>query len=219
MSDEPGTEVEDLEGFKDLIRRAKAGDTSVLPEMSRHLNERPGVWRVIGDLRTQAEQLWTELIAGSNLVRSESIANVVGTLKQSVMGPNPTPMIRLLADRVVLSWLQLHHADLDLACHLKNPEVAPRRVESVSRRQQQLMKGYLKSLAMLETVQRLVPVTHIPDGGGSPRAADPPTSETPEEGADVLPMPSDQSDQDDPARRIAAQIRSENQSEPMRRAQ
>ena len=219
MSDTITIEDDETGRVKAIIKRASVGDTSVLPELREVLDNNPALWRHLGNLATQTERVWIDLITSNHLVASESLRRFIAALKLELVGPDPSPVLRLQSEQVAISWLQLHHVDLLLADLSQYKGGSMRQLDSATRRKERVARAHQRALALLETVKRLMPVPQSPDGDGSPRAADPPTADTPEEGADVLPMPSDQSDRDDPARRIAAQIRSENQSEPMRRAQ
>jgi hypothetical protein len=81
-------------------------------------------------------------------------------LKAELAGPDPTPLERLLADRVAACWLQLHYYEAILAQSLGNMTIAQghyqqRRIDSAHRR-------YLAAIKTLALVRKLaVPVLQV----------------------------------------------------------
>lgn len=216
MSDMITTEDDETGRVQAIIKRAEAGDVSVLPELRVFLDDNPALWRQMGNLATHAELVWVELIAGTSQVAAESLRRFIATMKCDLIGPSPSPALRLQADQVAISWLQLHHADIQLASLNQKALVPLRQLESETRRQQQLARGHQRALAMLETLRRLEPVLQAPDGGGTPI-----TGETggPELEMGILPLPTIELPPIDTSRRIVAQTPAESPVEPMRRAQ
>src|SRR4051794_16064316 len=117
MYDPPSEEVE--EPIKDqlgrLLERARQGDEAVLPQLREFLDTRPELWRRYGDLALHARQAWIGLIAGTDLALRESIARRVDELGRELAGVRPSPMERLLVERIVANWLQLEHAEIAAA--------------------------------------------------------------------------------------------------------
>lgn len=75
-------------------------------------------------------------------------------LKAELQGPTPTPVERLLADRVGVCWLQVHQLDVQSAtgeAATPSPQglLAQKRLESANRR-------YLLAIKQLATVRKLL---------------------------------------------------------------
>jgi hypothetical protein len=104
---EPLDSIEDLRG---LVARART-DPAALPELRRALDLHPEIWRRVGDLAARAEQLWVELIAGPDVLAREALLHHLEALKVELAGPSPSPLERLLVERVAACWLQINHAD------------------------------------------------------------------------------------------------------------
>jgi hypothetical protein len=127
------------------------------------LDSRPDLWRQCGDLAWHARAAWLQLIADNNLVGQEAMRRQLAALQAELLGPEPTPLERLLVERIGVAWLQVHHADLDAAAARRKDRGetpvslhAQRRLESAQRRYLQA----LKQLAVVRTHLR-PPVTPV----------------------------------------------------------
>src|SRR4051794_36738638 len=98
--------------LSELAERARQGDASVLPALRQALEADPSLWETYGDLAVQAQAAWLDLLAGKNLLLSEAVQQKLGALRAELGGPSPSPLERLLVERVVACWLQLHYADI-----------------------------------------------------------------------------------------------------------
>ncbi len=137
-----------------LVQRARQGDETVLPQLREMLDTRPEIWEHFGNLAGHAREAWLRLISADDLALKESTARKVEDLMRELAGPEPTVVERLLAERAVLCWLQLNHADSLAAQALtKSPRVA----EFWAKRQAGAHRRYLTSLAALVTLRRLLP--------------------------------------------------------------
>ncbi len=141
---------------RQLLDRAGRGDDTCLPELRQLLDERPEIWRTLGDLARHAELSLLRLVAGDNLLAQECVQRRLQALKAELLGPEPAPLERLLVDRVAVSWLQVHGLDLELAGLDKGKATGPvgfsaqRRLDSAQRR-------YLAAIKQLAMVRKLLP--------------------------------------------------------------
>src|SRR5579871_147002 len=95
-----------------LLARAERGDQGVLDELKAFLDAHPEVWHQAGDLAWHAEMALLDLAAGKNLLLKESISRKLAELKRELAPASP--LERLLAERIAVTWLQVHHCDVDL---------------------------------------------------------------------------------------------------------
>jgi hypothetical protein len=65
-----------------------------------------------GDLAHRAQKMLIGRFSGKNLLLKESLTHKLDQLRAELAGPNPTPLERLLVERVVTCWLQIHHLEL-----------------------------------------------------------------------------------------------------------
>ncbi len=147
-----------VDEIRAVVNRAKTGDTTVLPRLRELLARYPELWQRYGDLATQAQMAWANLAAGSDLYLRESVLRMAEALREELAGSSPSPIERLLVERVVACWLQLHYSDAIEAQSLNNDE-KPRLAAYRAKRQEQAHRMYLTSLAALTTLRKLLPTT------------------------------------------------------------
>jgi hypothetical protein len=150
----PAPEI--LDEIRSVISRAKQGDTTVLPRLRELLADHPALWQRYGDLAVLAEAAWADLAAGTDLHLRESLLRRAEALREELAGPTPSPVEKLLVERVVATWLQLHYFDVIEAQSLNNDE-KPRLASFRAKRQEQAHRMYLTSLAALTTLRKLLP--------------------------------------------------------------
>src|SRR3954453_5441618 len=132
--------------LRQLVARAEQGDDSALPALRRLLDNTPALWREYGDLARQAELAWLRLMCGSNLALRESLLRKAAELKAELGGEAQPPLEKLLVERVVLCWLQVHYADVRLA-QLK--EQGPDQVRAATHFLDRAQQRYLASIKQL----------------------------------------------------------------------
>jgi hypothetical protein len=142
-----------------VLERAQKGDASTLPAIREFLQDPQAVDRFGGDLARQAELSLINAAAGKNLLFKESITRKLELLRAELAGPNPTPVERLLVERVVGCWLQVQDADVRYA---QAKELTIPWGEYYQRRMDRAHKRYLSAIRMLALVRKLaVPVLQV----------------------------------------------------------
>jgi hypothetical protein len=142
-----------------LIRRGEKGDASTLPALRKML-EQPTMVEKCGNLAKNAELSFIDALAGNNLVFREGLIRKLEVMRAELAGPNPTPVERLLVERVVACWMQVHDADARYAqaqrdCTIRQGEYFQHRMNSAHKR-------YLSALKTLALVRKLaVPVLQV----------------------------------------------------------
>src|SRR5262249_41644713 len=112
-------------------------------------------WLCYGDLGQQAMAAWLQLICGPNLLLRESVERRVDALKGELAGPEPSPLEKLLVERVVACWLQCHYADGTYA-QATGPQVTPAARQELMKRQESSQRRYLASIKQLALVRKLL---------------------------------------------------------------
>ena len=151
----PKQEGEDqvLERLQRLVQRAEGGDETVLGELRVALNANPWVWERYGDLAKQSQGAWLQLVAGNNLLLLESARRKAEQLRAELAGPAPSPLERLLIERIVATWLQVHYSDASYA-QLKGTN--PAQHTAALQRQNSAQQRYLQAAKALATVRKLL---------------------------------------------------------------
>ncbi len=75
-------------------------------------------------------------------------------MKTELAGPKPSPLERLLVDRIAACWLQVHYADALYAQRMG--EVSVGWGDYLQRRQDRAHRRYLASIRALAQVRRLL---------------------------------------------------------------
>ena len=133
-----------------LVQRGMTGDRTVLPAIRQLLDTRPVLWQEVDSLAAHVEQAWMALLAGPDLVAQEILVRQLQTLKQELEGPQPTPLERLLIERIAVCWLQVQHADLVATRH------GQQFVTWIQQRQDRLQGRLLAAVKALAQVRKLL---------------------------------------------------------------
>jgi hypothetical protein len=142
-----------------LLARAEQGDRSVLPELRKALDGDTNLWRQYGDLAAQAEASLILLAAGPNLLMAESLQRKLKSMKQELSGERPSPLDRLLVERVTATWLQVSYYDALLA-QAKGANEG--RLKVLQGQQDAAHRRHLTALKTLATVRKLLTPTPAP---------------------------------------------------------
>src|SRR5262245_33586778 len=94
-----------------LTDRAQKGDLTALPALREVLKAPLAVDLLGGDLARQAQLTLIDKFSGKNLLFRESQTQKLELLRAELAGATPTPLERLLAERVAACWLHLHHLE------------------------------------------------------------------------------------------------------------
>ena len=118
----------------------------------------PELWEYLSTLSSLAERSWVDLLAsagpGREIVR-RSIEKEIERKRSEVAGENPSPLERLLAERVALCWVAANYADAEYARKLK-AGMSFREGEYYSKRCEQTNRQLLKAIESLARVRRLL---------------------------------------------------------------
>src|SRR5262249_3210086 len=148
--------VEDLVAMTD---RAQNGDRTTLPALRELLKHPEAVALPGGDLARQAQLTLIDKFSGKNLLLKESLTRKLELLGAELAGSNPTPVERLLVERIVTCWLHLHHLEMIYAGKDSlSLELGGYYQRSLDRAQ----KRYLAAIKTLAVVRKLaVPVLQV----------------------------------------------------------
>ena len=131
-----------------LIRRAEKGDERALPELRKFLSQSPAVGRGY-DFAAVLRSGLARKVCGPRLYTRELLVRQVYDLLAAVLGADPTPIERLLAERVVIGWLQVQEADIRVSLLEARPSALDLKYADAANRH------YLASLRALAAVRKL----------------------------------------------------------------
>jgi hypothetical protein len=149
----------DTAPFVEFMDRARKGDKSTVPTLRKILKDRNAVESLGGNLAKKAEEAFITTAAGEHLVFREALTAKMELLRAELAGPNPTPIERLLVERVVACWLQVQDADVRYA---QAKDLSLKWYEYYQRRMNHSHKRYLSALKTLALVRKLaIPVLQV----------------------------------------------------------
>jgi len=137
-----------------LIICAGNGDSEAISELRKMLNAKPPRWETLGNLATQAECSLVKVATGDNTVVNEAMYEKLSAMKEELDGVSPTPLERLLVDRVVACWLQVSYADVIYAQNMK--DISLKQGDFYQERQDRAHRRYMSAIRTLAQVRRLL---------------------------------------------------------------
>jgi len=140
----------------DLLQRGMAGDSSALPEIKRAFDADPQLVAMFGGLVSLAEQEILGLLVGKHLVAREAITRRTADLRARLTAVCSSALERGLVDRVVVCWLAVYAAELELARQRKHSSGASPLVDAALKLLDRAHARYLTAAKTLATVQKLL---------------------------------------------------------------
>ncbi|MEO8495391.1 MAG: hypothetical protein ABI614_09990 [Planctomycetota bacterium] len=154
---EPGSLAETNRWLDDLLNRADGGDSAALSEIRGLFKKVPSLISAVGgDLAELATNALIDAITGEGVVVKEAMLQHLELMQAELAGSNPSPIERLLVDRVVSCALHANHADFKAA---SSGTVSLQLGDYHQRRQDRAHRRLLSAIKTLATVRRLaVPI-------------------------------------------------------------
>lgn len=150
------TTAEELGKF---IERTEAGGKTTLPVLRKLLNDPHYIEQFGGNLARTAEFAFISALTGKHICVQEALKRKMKQMREELLGPNPTPVERLLAERVVACWLQVQDADYRFGS-MKEPTF--KQSEFAQRRMDRANARYLAAVKTLALVRKLaVPALQV----------------------------------------------------------
>lgn len=149
-----------LEELAKVLDQAVKGDESTVPAIREAIKKSPGIVDAFGGNLAQATVLsFINAMVGKDLVSRECINAKLATIRGELAGPNPSKLERLLVERVVACWLQVHDADIRYA---QAGNISLAQAEYFQRRMNHAHKRYMSAIKTLAVVRKLaVPAVQI----------------------------------------------------------
>jgi hypothetical protein len=144
-----------------LLRQAEQGDRKVLPALRKWLDTHPAFWDDVEDLAQAARRSFVKRAGGDkNLLVQEVYDRKLTGLAQELAGPTPSPLERLLVERIVLCWLHLYYAEAMYVQHMQ--DLTLRQADFHQQRISKAHSRYLSAIRTLAQVRRLgVPAMQV----------------------------------------------------------
>ena len=144
-----------------LYELANTGNPEALELLRKQYQDKPELARIQGNMARAAresrlKQMLGDKAQGTALAIREKVQDIV----KQVAGDKPTPLERLLAERVAMCWLDVQ--DHELRYSILNGESTFKQFEWRSRMLDRAHHRYLAAIKALATVRKLsVPVLQV----------------------------------------------------------
>jgi hypothetical protein len=148
------TEASTEPSFQELVQAARQGDRSAIPALRRMMQANPELAKNNGDLASQTQIHWIDLIAGRDLYRRECLLMKVAGLKRELIAEtNGTLVEQMLVDQAISTWLQLYyHEDREAVRPAENIQLGEYRLKKIESAFNRHMKS-LGAVAAMKAVQ------------------------------------------------------------------
>ncbi|MCO6045916.1 hypothetical protein NG895_18610 [Aeoliella sp. ICT_H6.2] len=137
-----------------IIKRAQQGDSTAVPAVRDMLDRVPEIRRMMGgELQEIVDTVVSRSLGGGeDFAFHEAIQRKLQALRDELGGPNPSPLERLLVDRIVACWLQVQEADFRMA-QLKDCSAA--QASFFQKRQDRAHRRFLAAVKTLAQVRKM----------------------------------------------------------------
>ena len=155
----PARRRELLEELKGWVVQAHDGNEEALSKVRQILKEDPRMARIFVDLAAEAERSLIKAVSGDDPLIQVALPPQLESMRKELAGPEPFPLEKLLAERIVACWLQLQYADAIYAQNLGDMNML--QSEYHQRRLDRLHRRYLSSITTLTQIRKLGPAVQI----------------------------------------------------------
>lgn len=136
--------------------RAYSGDKSAAPELRAMLDAHPEVVRTAGDLPRDAHLAMTRAIVGADAGSPEVFARRAAQVRAELEGAHPSPLERLLCERIATCWLAVYLLDAATVTASNGQRPPARIIEHHERMKDSAQRRYLDACVALARVRRLL---------------------------------------------------------------
>ena len=148
--------VEPTRSFHELVQAARGGDRSVIPELRKMMWENPELAKNTGDLASQTQIRWIDLIAGHDLYFRECLLLKLADFKRKLRAETSGSVVEeMLAEQAASTWLEVNF-------HQNREAVAPadsiRVGEYRLKKSESAFRRHMRALSALTSVKTLLPV-------------------------------------------------------------
>jgi hypothetical protein len=153
-----GYTPEDLE---DAIGRAQDGDKSALPVIREHLATRPDTYWEMVDYARVVQNGQIKAYTGSGLYVREVMDEVVDRLRADLAGENPSPLERLLVERIISCYLHVNFAESEYSDSIGGNGTRMEVAEYMQKRLDHAHRRYLQAVKTLAQIRKMGPAIQI----------------------------------------------------------
>jgi hypothetical protein len=158
---EPRQELEkEIDRLQVLSQKAEGGNREARAELRRTVARcSPAVIAEASDVARRAERMLVKTISAGEPLMQEALEARLDHMRDEIAGENPTPLERILAERVVAGWLLVEVLEALIAAQyqrdVKGPRVGPDYILQMSKILESATRRHLAAIQSLARVRRL----------------------------------------------------------------
>ena len=147
--------------LNELVKKAEKGDKESLPEIRKILKESPELAWQIMDYGKLAEWHFIErMTKDKDFGSKELLRQQLAAMREEIAGENPSPLERLLAERIVATWLQIQLFEGLYAANMYN-SISINQGNYQQKRLDRAYRNHLSAIRTLAQIRKLVPAVQI----------------------------------------------------------
>ncbi len=162
MSQKEGEAYRETIGkLRELVKKAEKGTKKAVPEIREILREHPHLcWRLSNLSGLTEGALIDRMSRDEDLASKELMKRQLACMREEVAGDDPSPLERLLAERVVATWLQvqlfegIYASSMSKGMTLAQADYHQRRMDKAHNR-------HLSAVRALAQVRKMGPTVQI----------------------------------------------------------
>jgi hypothetical protein len=150
-----------VERLNELVKKAEKGNKEGLPEIRKILKESPELaWRIM-DYGKLAEWHFIErMTKDKDFGSKELLKRQLASMREEIAGENPSPLERLLAERVVATWLQIQLFEGMYAAGM-HQSMSTNQRNYLQERSDRAHRNHLSAIRMLAQIRKMGPAVQI----------------------------------------------------------
>jgi len=147
--------------LRELTEKAEQGDKKAVPELRDILQERPELaWRFVDYAKVAEWHFIEKMTKDKDFASKEVLTCQLAAMREEIAGENPSPLERLLAERIVLTWLQIQLFEGFYASSMyKN--IAINQANYYQKRIDRAHRNHLAAIRTLAQIRKMGPAVQI----------------------------------------------------------
>ena len=150
-----------VERLKTLTKRVEEGEEGAMPALREILDENPDLaWRLADFARAAEDVLIGKLTkGGEHPITEEALRRQLAAMREEVAGEDPSPLEKLLAERVVATWIQVQIFESFCASDLR--QAYTRQADYHQRCLDRAHRRHLSAIKTLAQIRKLGPTVQV----------------------------------------------------------
>jgi hypothetical protein len=145
----------------ELVKKAEKGDKKSVPEIREILQESPElVWRLMDFAKIAEWHFIERMTKDKDFASKEVLQRQLAAMREEIAGESPSPLERLLAERIVLTWLQIQLFEGLYAGNMFKSMTIPQ-ANYHQKRLDQTYRRHLSAIRTLTQIRKLGPAVQI----------------------------------------------------------